>query len=240
MLCRRLWPQTPASILLLTQSRMGTRFAAIARFLEAIGAPSARSVGIGDFAAERAAAQRVYGWDGIPVYEIQDATFVLSVGADFLGGWVSPVLYSRRYGHMRQGRPELRGRLFHAESRFSLTAWNADRWLPVWPGGELGLVLAIGHVLVADELAPAMDEAPADVVAAFSHVDLELAARSSGIPAPEDSRDGHRVSQRLCALGGGRGLDGAREFFGRGDGGECSESAAGQRRPSWRCHASCG
>ena len=60
------------------------------------------------------------------MYEVQDATLVLSIGADFLGGWVSPVLYSRRYAHMRQGRHELRGRLVHAESRFSLTAWNAD------------------------------------------------------------------------------------------------------------------
>ena len=171
----------PDRILFLTQPRMGTRMAAIARFLEAIGAPPARSVGVADFAAERAAAQRVYGWDGIPVYEIQDATFVLSIGADFLGGWVSPVLYSRRYGHMRQGRPELRGRLVHAESRFSLTAWNADGWLPVWPGGELALALAIGHVLVGEELAPAMEEAPAGVVAAFANVDLEWAARSSGV-----------------------------------------------------------
>ncbi len=171
----------PDRILFLTQPRMGTRSAAIARFLEAIGAPPARSVGVGDFAVERAAAQRVYGWDGIPVYEIQDATFVLSIGADFLGGWVSPVLYSRRYGHMRQGRPELRGRLVHAESRLSLTAWNADRWLPVWPGGELALVLAIGHVLVGEKLAPALEEARSDVVAAFANVDLEWAARSSGI-----------------------------------------------------------
>ena len=122
----------------------------VARFLDAIGAPPASTLGIADLTVERKAAEIAFGWQGVPVYEIQDATFVLSIGADFLGGWASPVFYSRRFGHMRRGRPGLRGRLVHAESRFSQTAWSADQWLPVRPGGELALALGIGHVLVTE------------------------------------------------------------------------------------------
>lgn len=175
---RALADADPGRILFLARAREGVRSENIARFLDATGAPPATSIGVGDFAAEREASARVFGRSGLPLYEIQDSTLVLSIGADFLGGWMSPVLYSRRYGHMRQGRRELRGRLIHAESRFSLTAWNADRWLPVWPGGELALALAIGHVLLGEQIA----DAPASVVSIFADVDLEQAAAASGVP----------------------------------------------------------
>jgi anaerobic selenocysteine-containing dehydrogenase len=171
----------PGRILFLARAREGLRSQNIARFLDALGAPSATSIGVGDLAAECEASERVFGRRGLPVYEIQDATLVLSIGADFLGGWASPVLYSRRYGHMRQGRRELRGRLIHAESRFSLTAWNADRWLPVWPGGELALALAIGHVLVSDQLTELARDVPPEVVSAFAEVDLARAAATAGV-----------------------------------------------------------
>ena len=172
----------PGKILFLSPPRVGSRAVNAARFLETVGAPPARSIGFGDFAAEIAGANRAFGWEGVPVYEIQDATMVLSIGADFLGGWVSPVMYARRYGHMRQGRRELRGRLVHAESRFSLTAWNADRWLPVQPGGELALALGIGRVLVRENLVPTLEKTPASVISVFADTDPDWVAAASGIP----------------------------------------------------------
>ena len=171
----------PSKILFLAQPTAGSRASNIARFLGALGAPPASGIGLGDFSAELAAARRAFGWDGIPVCEIQDATLVLSIGADFLGTWASPVLYSRRYGHMRQGRRELRGRLVHAESRFSTTAWNADQWLPVLPNGELALALGVGSLLIRDHLGQAPDGVPRSVVSLFSEVDLDRAASGSGI-----------------------------------------------------------
>lgn len=171
----------PRKIVYLGQPHAGTRSANISRFLDALGAPPAKTVGVADFAVEREAARRAYGWQGIPVYEIQDATAVLSIGADFLGGWVSPVLYSRRYGHMRQGRRELRGRLIHAGPRFSLTAWNAERWLPVRPGGELDLALGIGHALLRGGSALAEEDVPPGVLKAFRDADMEALAASSGV-----------------------------------------------------------
>lgn len=180
--------EDPSRILFLARPRATARSLAISRFLEAVGAPPACSVGSGDFAAERAGAQRAFGWNTLPVYDIQDSTYVLSIGADFLGGWVSPVLYTRRYGAMRQGRPGIRGRLTHGESRFSLTAWSADRWLPVWPGGEAALALAVGHLMVLEKLAPALDRVPEQVLEAFASVDLDQAAQAAAIP-PARIRD---------------------------------------------------
>ncbi len=175
--------EKPDRILFLARPLASTRSENIARFLDALGAPPATTGGTADFAAERQAAKRAFGWDGLPVYEIQDSTLVLSIGADFLGGWISPVLYTRRYGHMRRGREELRGRLIHAESRFSLTAGNANRWLPVWPGGELALALGIGHCLVSDGGRAGLADLPEEALSAFATVDLAWAAEASGIPA---------------------------------------------------------
>jgi anaerobic selenocysteine-containing dehydrogenase len=169
-------------IVLLTRPQAGSRSVAIASFLRAIGAPPASTIGLCDFTIERKAAELAFGWRGLPVYEIQDADLVFSLGADFLGGWISPVFYARRFGHMRQGRPGRRGRLIHAESRFSLTAGNADQWLPVQPGGEHALALAVGHVLVTEKLTSAVNRATAGLRDSFASVALDRAAESCGLP----------------------------------------------------------
>jgi anaerobic selenocysteine-containing dehydrogenase len=172
----------PARLLWLGPPVAGSRSAAVAAFLTALGAPPAASIGVADFTIERKASELAFGWRGLPVYEIQEADLVVSIGADFLGGWLSPVFYSRRFGHMRQGRPGRRGRLVHAESRFSVTAGAADEWLPVRPGGEQALALALGAALVSEELVRA-EPATAKLREAFAAVDFQQAAALAGIPA---------------------------------------------------------
>ena len=169
-------------IVYLTRPGTETRAATVRRFLESIGAPPASTTGVGDFTVERAAAKQVYGWTGLPVYEIQDATFVLSIGADFLGSWASPVLYARRFGHMRQGRPGVRGRLVHAESRLSQTGWSADEWLPVKPGGEQALALLVGHILLKEGWARGTTSLPPAVKEVYESVDVDRAVQLAGIP----------------------------------------------------------
>ena len=167
-------------IVYLTSAEMGTRSATAARFLDSIGAPPATTIGVGDFAIERRASQLAFGWDGLPVYEIQDATYVLSIGADFLGGWASPVLLQpairahapRPAGYSRQARSR--------RVRFSQTAWSADRWLPVAPGGEHALAMAIGHVVVSDNLRES-DQADDSLREAFAATDFSTACKAAGL-----------------------------------------------------------
>ena len=169
----------PASVVYLAGPGTGTRAVVVKRFLEAIGANSATTIGLGDFAVERQAAQMLYGSASLPGYEIQNATNVFSIGADFLGGWISPVLYARRFGHFRRGRSGIRGQLIHAESRFSQTAWSADRWLPVAPGGEHALALGIGYLLTQGGLKK--NNTVAKVHDFFSAVDFPRAVKESGL-----------------------------------------------------------
>jgi anaerobic selenocysteine-containing dehydrogenase len=102
-----------------------------------------------------AAIKKVFGQDRLPEFEIENAQTILSIGADWLGTWVSPTRYGVKYGQFRQGEGrKKRGTLFHAEPRMSLTAAAADRWLPVRPGSEGALALGIAHEIIEKKLVP--------------------------------------------------------------------------------------
>ncbi len=106
----------------------------------------------------RAAVKSVYGQDVLPDLDLERANFVLSFGADFLSTWISPTRWNRGYGEFRQGHGRERGTLYHADSRFSMTAANADKWIPVRPGWEGYLALSIAQVIVEENLqAPGVD-----------------------------------------------------------------------------------
>ena len=102
-------------------------------------------------ATVRAAVNDVLGQPRIPHFDIANAKSVLSIGADFLESWLSPVSYSKAYGRFRQGTDE-RGLFIHADSRFSMTAANADTWLPVAAGHEGTLALSIAYTLIEEGL----------------------------------------------------------------------------------------
>ena len=104
----------------------------------------------------RAAARRVFGQDALPDFDIANAATILSFGGDWLNTWVSPVRYGRGYGAFRDmSEGGKRGKLIHIDSRFSLTAANADKWVYVKPGTEGMLALSIAQVIIADGLADA-------------------------------------------------------------------------------------
>lgn len=134
----------PASIVFLTGSQVGTRSLAVERFMAAIKAPAPVVCALDDHAAERTA------FGGLPLYDVANATHILSVGADWLGSWISPVYYTRQYGEFRRGRDTLRGKLIHAESWMSLTAAAADKWIPIKPGTEPQFLSAVASFITAN------------------------------------------------------------------------------------------
>ena len=84
--------------------------------------------------------------------DLDNSKFILSFGADFLSTWVSPTRFSRGYGEFRQGEGRDRGMFYQIDSRFSMTAANADKWLPVRPGWEGYLALSLAQVIVSENL----------------------------------------------------------------------------------------
>ncbi len=102
--------------------------------------------------ALHAANRRLFGIDRLPYYDIANADYVLSFGADFLNNWLSPVNYSLGFGRSRQ-EGEHRGRFVQVEARMSLSGAAADEWIPARPGTEGVLALALAQQLVANAYA---------------------------------------------------------------------------------------
>lgn len=182
-----------SKIVFLTTAPVGSQLAAIQRFLQSIGAPAAYTSSVAEFSIERQAAEVVFGWNGIPRYDLSQARYALGVGADFLGGWVSPVYYARQFGQFRQGRLGIRGKLVQAESRMSLTAASADQWLPVRPGFEPHLLVAIARLLLDEKLARNAEQLPGSVTESIQGANLEQLIRSTGI----DPKILRRVTREL-------------------------------------------
>jgi anaerobic selenocysteine-containing dehydrogenase len=159
----------PGKIVFLTGPQLGARSLAIQRFVEGLGAPAPVVCSVADFPVERKAAELVFGWKGLPVYDLARAHHALGVGADFLGAWASPVYYARQFGEFRQGRTQVRGHLVQAESRMSLTAGAADRWLPLRPGTEPQFLSAVGRILLD---MPGREKPTKAILDAFQPVDV--------------------------------------------------------------------
>ncbi len=103
----------------------------------------------------RSALKGVYGQDTLPDFDIENSGYLISFGADFLSTWVSPVRYSRGYGEFRgHENGKKRGTHIHVGSRYSMTAANADEWVPITPGKEGILALSIAYVIISEGLAP--------------------------------------------------------------------------------------
>ncbi len=113
--------------------------------------------------APRIAMKRLFGQDHLPDFDIENTQYLLSFGADFLSTWLSPVRYARGYGHFRQGEGRSRGTHIQVDPRFSMTAANADEWVPIKPGTEGLMALSMAYVIMSEELAdPRVVEAMTD------------------------------------------------------------------------------
>jgi anaerobic selenocysteine-containing dehydrogenase len=119
------------------------------------------------------AANNVLGQHSLPVYDISNSDVTFSFGADFLGTWLSPVAYSRGYASLRQGTPGRRGYLVQFEPRMSQTAAKADEWIPVHPGSEGQVALALGRLISELRGGPLPE--------AYLNVDVKTASTVSGV-----------------------------------------------------------
>ena len=87
----------------------------------------------------------------VPGYDFSKANVIVSLGADFLGTWISPVEYAKQYVVNRKVSTDKRtmSRHFQFETTMSLTGSNADVRVPVKPS-ELGAVaLALYNAVVS-------------------------------------------------------------------------------------------
>jgi len=95
--------------------------------------------------AIREAHGQAYGQPIIPGYRFDKAEVIVSFGADFLGTWLSPVEFAKRYASGRSltgSRPRM-SRHFQFESRLSLAGSNADYRHQIAPSQQAIYIAAL-------------------------------------------------------------------------------------------------
>ncbi|HEY8153621.1 MAG TPA: 4Fe-4S dicluster domain-containing protein [Myxococcota bacterium] len=151
------------------------------------------------YEALREASRAVFGAGVRPIFDLEGADFVIDFGADSLETWLSPVEHARQIESAREvtsaeGRE---ARLIYVGPRLSMTAGNADEWLPAKPGSEGILALAIARVAF-DAVRSAGRPVGGDpgllegILAGF---DAESVASRSGVPAETILRIGRAIAQ---------------------------------------------
>lgn len=145
----------PTPVAFLMQPLQDHRLVLIEHFLRALGAPRAVQYEFFDQNVLRRANELSFGRHQLPTFDLANSNYVISLGADFLGTWNSPVSQNLGYGAMRQGRPGLRGKFVQVEARMSQTGANADEWVYAKPGTEGLLALGLAHVILKKKLLPA-------------------------------------------------------------------------------------
>lgn len=137
----------PDRVAMITAPLRGALGTVVERFAENYGAQRFAFEAV-DQTVVRAVFNRLYGQERLPAFDIQNAHYVLSFGADFLSHWHAPLHYNWHYGEFRGEAGGGRGTLVQVEPRFSLTAANADKWVYANPGSEGVLALAIAQAIV--------------------------------------------------------------------------------------------
>ncbi|TGE16247.1 TAT-variant-translocated molybdopterin oxidoreductase [Hymenobacter elongatus] len=86
----------------------------------------------------------------LPSYDFSKAAVIVSLGADFLGTWLSPVEFAGQYITNRKVSSEKRtmSRHFQFETALSLTGSNADVRVPVKPSEMGATALALYNAVV--------------------------------------------------------------------------------------------
>ncbi|MDT8436975.1 MAG: 4Fe-4S dicluster domain-containing protein [Gemmatimonadota bacterium] len=184
----------PGRTLLLTAPVTGSAARFLAEWSDVAGAEWVPWEPLG-LEALRTAHEIAFGTSEIPSYEIDRADRIVSFGADFLGSWLAPVELGARFAGARRVEEGRHAKFTHVGPRLSLTGLNADEWLPVRPGTEGLVALAVAREVarrrgggmaarVEGALAPFTAEAVAERAGIGRERILQLAAELAAVSAP--------------------------------------------------------
>lgn len=182
----------------------GQRGALVRMFLQSFGAPSMLKFDPLDEPVLRRANALSFGHATLPTFDLAQASYVISLGADFLGTWNSPVAQAIGYGAMRQGHEGKRGKLVQVEQRVSYTGANADEWIFSPPGTEGTFALSLAHVILRDRLRPQIDDDATRLIPGW-HAGLPdyapaSIANQTGIPVVRLERIAHELATHSPAI----------------------------------------
>ena len=181
----------------------------IGLFIGLAGFPMIYSAGTVDQWPKNVACALMYGnmWS-IPAPDIQRTDYFLVLGANPQASQGSLLACPDVLGEIDRIR-ERGGRTVVVDPRRTGTADRADEWVPIVPGTDAALLLAIVHVLFADGLVDLGDVA--DLVVGVEAIEVaaegftpETVADACGVPAATIRRLAHEVAAAPSAAVYGR------------------------------------
>ena len=121
------------------------------QFMRGYGSPNLIS---NSSLAEQVVRQAMFltqGINGLPVYDLNNANYVLTFGGNLLESSRNVIGYLGSTAFMRRGRPQ-RGKLVAVHPRLSLTGIKADEWIPIRPATYAALALGMANVIINSDL----------------------------------------------------------------------------------------
>ncbi len=112
------------------------------------------------FSASLLANEATYGKRALPSYHFDEAKVIVSLGADFLGTWLSPIEFARQYASGRKidEKAPAMNKHYQFESFLSMTGANADERFTHKPSEAAAVAVALLAAVGGAVNAPALPE----------------------------------------------------------------------------------
>ncbi len=123
----------------------------VSRFMQAYGSPNLVSRSSLGEQAVRQAMFLTQGINSLPVYDLNNANYVMAFGGNLLESSRNVIAALGSVAFMRRGRPQ-RGKLVAAHPRLGLTGMKADEWIPIRPGTYGALALGMANIIINSQL----------------------------------------------------------------------------------------
>ena len=123
----------------------------IKRFAGAYGTPNLISGESLDTETEKWGNWMADGHYDDTAYDLDRTNYILAFGADLLESSKPLSRFLRKWGRLRRERPN-RAKIVEINPRYSVTAAKADEWIPIRPGTDAALAMAIASVIISEGL----------------------------------------------------------------------------------------
>ena len=81
----------------------------------------------------------------VPAFDLANAKYIIMSGANRLESFITPDTMD-----LIESATEKKARLIYLDPRFTVTASKADEWYPIKPGTDAAFILAMIHVIIAE------------------------------------------------------------------------------------------